>query len=276
MRRTNHLNSLTRLNLKAKTNNYKSYLFAIVSISALFISSCTVIRPGEVGVKQRLGKLSDNIVTQGSVVYNPFTSKVVKTSIQTNNLELSLSLPSKEGLSINSQISILYRLNPTKVPSVIRTLGLNYEPIISNVFRSASADVCSKFFAKDMHSGRRSDIEIAIKERMDETLSGQGIIIESVLMKSIQLPVGLSNSIERKLQAEQDAMRMEFVLQEQKLEVERVIIEAKGTRDAQKIISDGLSPEIIKIRSIEAFNELAKSPNAKIIVTDGKTPFLIE
>ena len=276
MRRTNHLNSLKRLNLKAKMNSYKSYLFAIVSILALFISSCTVIRPGEVGVKQRLGTLSDNIVTQGSVVYNPFTSKVVKTSIQTNNLELSLSLPSKEGLSINSQISILYRLNPTKVPSVIRTLGLNYEPIISNVFRSASADVCSKFFAKDMHSGRRSDIEIAIKERMDETLSGQGIIIESVLMKSIQLPIGLSNSIERKLQAEQDAMRMEFVLQEQKLEVERVIIEAKGTRDAQKIISDGLSPEIIKIRSIEAFNELAKSPNAKIIVTDGKTPFLIE
>jgi len=253
----------------------QSTYFLMIAFTVFFISSCAVIRPGEVGVKQKLGKLSDNIVTQGTVMYNPFTSKVVKTSIQTNNLELSLNLPSKEGLSINSQISILYRLDQAKVPSVIRTLGLNYQSIIANVFRSASADVCSKFYAKDMHSGMRSNIELSIKDKMGETLNTQGIVIESVLMKSIQLPVGLSSSIERKLQAEQDAMRMEFVLQEQRLEVERIIIEAKGTRDAQKIIAEGLTPEIIKIRSIEAFNQLSKSPNAKIIITDGKAPMLI-
>ena len=254
--------------------NRSAYLLAFVPL-LLFASSCAVVRPGEVGIKQRLGKLSDNVTTQGTILYNPFTSKIVKTSIQTNNLELSLSLPSKEGLSITSQISILYRLDKDKVPSVIRTLGLSYPSIISNVFRSASADVCAKYFAKDMHSGMRADIEKAIKNKMDETLSAQGILIESVLMKSIQLPEGLAGSIERKLQAEQDAMRMEFVLQEQRLEVERIIIEAKGTRDAQKIIAEGLTPEIIKIRSIEAFIQLSKSPNSKIVITDGKTPFLI-
>ena len=254
--------------------NRSPYFLAFASL-LLFASSCAVVRPGEVGIKQRLGKLSDNVTTQGTMLYNPFTSKIVKTSIQTNNLELSLSLPSKEGLSITSQISILYRLDKDKVPSVIRTLGLSYPSIISNVFRSASADVCAKYFAKDMHSGMRADIEKAIKNKMDETLSAQGILIESVLMKSIQLPEGLAGSIERKLQAEQDAMRMEFVLQEQRLEVERIIIEAKGTRDAQKIIAEGLTPEIIKIRSIEAFIQLSKSPNSKIVITDGKTPFLI-
>jgi len=254
---------------------YLSCSFLIIAIVVLSISSCAVIRPGEVGVKQKLGKLSDDIVTQGTVLYNPFISKVVKTSIQTNNLELSLNLPSKEGLSINSQISILYRLDQKKVPAVIKTLGLNYQSIIANVFPSASADDCSKFFAKDMHSGMRSNIELSIKDKMGETLNTQGIVIESVLMKSIQLPEGLSSSIERKLQAEQDAMRMEFVLQEQRLEVERIIIEAKGTRDAQKIIAEGLTPEIIKIRSIEAFNQLSKSPNAKVIITDGKAPLLI-
>ena len=254
--------------------NRSAYLLAFVPL-LLFASSCAVVRPGEVGIKQRLGKLSDNVTTQGTILYNPFTSKIVKTSIQTNNLELSLSLPSKEGLSITSQISILYRLDKNKVPSVIRTLGLSYPSIISNVFRSASADVCAKYFAKDMHSGMRADIEKAIKNKMDETLSAQGILIESVLMKSIQLPEGLAGSIERKLQAEQDAMRMEFVLQEQRLEVERIIIEAKGTRDAQKIIAEGLTPEIIKIRSIEAFIQLSKSPNSKIVITDGKTPFVI-
>ena len=253
----------------------RGMLFMMAPLSVSILAGCAIIRPGEVGIKQKMGKLSDEITTQGSVLFNPFTTKVVKTSIQTNNLELSLSLPSKEGLSITSQISILYRLDKDKVASVIRTLGLNYETIISNVFRSASADVCSKFFAKDMHSGMRADIESSIKNKMGETLDAQGILIESVLMKSIQLPEGLAGSIERKLQAEQDAMRMEFVLQQQKLEVERIIIEAQGTRDAQKIIAEGLTPEIIKIRSIEAFIQLSKSPNTKMVITDGKTPFLI-
>jgi len=252
----------------------KLHFFAVLLL-VISTSSCAVIRPGEVGIKQNLGKLSDDVTTQGTVAFNPFTSKVVKTSIQTNNLELSLSLPSKEGLSITSQISILYRLDKDKVASVIRTLGLNYQPIIASVFRSASADVCARYFAKDMHSGMRANIEKAISEKMGETLTPQGILIESVLMKSIQLPEGLAGSIERKLQAEQDAMRMEFVLQQQKLEAERILIEAKGTRDAQKIIAEGLTPEIIKIRSIEAFIQLSKSPNTKIIVTDGKTPFLV-
>ncbi len=244
--------------------------------SILFISSCTVIRPGEVGIKQRLGKLNTDVVTQGSIVYNPILSKVIKASSQTKNIELSLSLPSKEGLSITSQISILYRISPEKLPMLIKNIGLDYEGIITSVFRSASADVCAQYFAKDMHSGMRSDIEIAIKNKMVTVLETQGIIIEAVLMKSIQLPAGLASSIEQKLQAEQNAMRMEFLLQQEKLEAERVIIEAKGRRDSQKILSEGLTDEIIKIRTIEAFLELAKSPNAKVIVTDGKTPMLID
>jgi regulator of protease activity HflC (stomatin/prohibitin superfamily) len=95
-------------------------------------------------------------------------------------------------------------------------------------------------------------------------------------MKSIQLPVGLSSSIEQKLQAEQDAMRMVFILEQEKLEAQRKIIEATGVKDAQKILSEGLTDQIIKIRSIEAFLELAKSANSKVIVTDGKVPFLVD
>jgi regulator of protease activity HflC (stomatin/prohibitin superfamily) len=239
------------------------------------MSSCTVIRPGEVGVKQRLGKLSNKVNQPGSVVYNPFISRVIKLSTQTNNLELSISLPSKEGLSINAQISILYKLTAQQVPMIIKNLGVDFEPIISNVFRSASADICSKYFAKDLHSGMRAEIEKDIRLKMMETLDKQGIIIDAVLMKSIQLPQGLASSIEQKLQAEQDVMRMEFTLKQAKLEADRKIIEAQGTSDAQKIISEGLTNEIIKIRSIEALMELSKSPNSKVIITDGKAPFLI-
>ncbi len=251
----------------------KLYLLAAF---VFVLSSCAVIRPGEVGVKQKLGKLSEKSYTQGAVYYNPFVTKVIKTNIQINDIELSLSLPSKEGLSVVAQISILYRIDENKVPQVIKSLGLRYENIISNVFRSASADVCSKYFAKDMHSGMRAQIEDSIKSKMGETLTKQGIIVEAVLMKSIKLPEGLATSIEQKLQAEQDAMRMVFILQQEKLEAERKIIEATGTKDAQKILSEGLTEEIIKVRSIEAFIELAKSPNSKVIVTDGKVPYLIE
>jgi len=238
--------------------------------------SCAVVRPGEIGVKQRLGKLSNKSYEEGIVWFNPITTKVVKTNIQLSDIELSLSLPSKEGMSVISQISILYRIDKKSVPNVISNIGMGYETIISNVFRSAAADVCSKYFAKDMHSGMRSEIELSIKEKMEATLLEQGIVVEAVLMKSIQLPTGLASSIEQKLQAEQNAMRMVFILEQEKLEAERKIIAAKGTRDSQKILSEGLTDEIIKIRSIEAFIELAKSSNSKVIITDGKVPYLIE
>jgi regulator of protease activity HflC (stomatin/prohibitin superfamily) len=127
-----------------------------------------------------------------------------------------------------------------------------------------------------MHSGMRAEIEESIKIKMGENLTDKGVLVEAVLMKSIQLPAGLASSIEQKLQAEQDAMRMVFILQQEKLEAERKIIEATGVKDAQKILSEGLTDQIIKIRSIEAFIELSKSNNAKIIVTDGKVPYLIE
>jgi regulator of protease activity HflC (stomatin/prohibitin superfamily) len=254
----------------------KYHRIFVALVSCLFLTSCAVIKPGEVGVRQSLGKLSDEYKTQGTIWFNPFVANVIKTNVQVQDVELSLSLPSKEGLSVQAQISILYRIDEERVPQVIQNLGLGYENIISNVFRSAAADVCAQYFAKDMHSGMRAEIEKEILAAMSSTLNPQGVLIEAVLMKSIQLPAGLSNSIESKLQAEQDAMRMEFILKQEKLEAERKIIEAMGSRDAQKILSEGLTEQIIEIRSIEAFLELAKSPNAKVIITDGKTPYLVD
>jgi prohibitin 1 len=248
-----------------------------IIILGLFSSSCAVVRPGEVGNKQTLGKLSKEVKTQGTVIYNPLISKVIKESTKTSNIKLVLRLPSKEGLSVNSEISILYRLQANKVGSVLENLGQNYESVITSVFRSAASDVCAKFFAKDMHSGMRADIEAEIlaKMKVNLELQADGIDLIAVLMKSIQLPGGLANSIERKLQAEQDAMRLKFVLQQETLEAERKIINAKGERDAQLIIAEGLTPEVLRLKAIEAFKELAKSENAKTIITDGKTPLII-
>ena len=257
--------------LKMKVKNF------IVLILSHIIVSCAVIRPGEVGIKQRLGKFNGGVVKEGAVLYNPITSRVVKESTQTQNIKLILSLPSKEGLSVKSEISILYRLQEDMVASILENLGKNYESIVTSVFRSAASDVCAQFFAKDMHSGMRSKIENEILDKMRTNLEKQadGIELIAVLMKSIQLPRGLANSIERKLQAEQDAMRMEFVLTQEKKEAQRKIISAQGERDAQIIISEGLTEGIIRIKAIEAFKQLSKSNNAKVILTDGKTPLMV-
>ena len=254
----------------------KKIMLVLVCMGVLF-SSCAVIRPGEVGIKQTLGKLSGVTQIQGTILYNPIISKVIKESTKTSNIKLLLNLPSKEGLSVRSEISILYRLEAMKVASVLENLGQDYESVITSVFRSAASDVCAQFFAKDMHSGMRSKIEKQILEKMKINLEKQaeGIELIAVLMKRIQLPRGLASSVERKLQAEQDAMRMEFVLKQERLEAERKIINAKGERDAQLIIAEGLTPGIIRLKAIEAFKELSKSTNAKTIITDGKTPLIV-
>jgi regulator of protease activity HflC (stomatin/prohibitin superfamily) len=246
-------------------------------IVTIMMTSCTVIRPGQVGVKQKVGKLSDTVLDEGAHSYNFFTTKIVRATILTQNLELDLNLPSKEGLNVGAEISILYRVERDKVPSLIESVGLDYESIIRSVFRSASADVCAQFFAKDMHSGMRGDIELDIKNHMARTLTEKGLIIEAVLMKTIKLPPGLYNSIENKMEAEQDAMRMQFVLQQERSEAERKIIEAEGTRDAQIILSEGLTREILQLKSIEAFLKLSESDGSKVIISGaGEIPLMLE
>jgi len=173
-------------------------------------------------------------------------------------------------------ISILYRMQPDKAPPIIETIGVGNEiNVISSVFRSSAADVCSRFFAKDMHSAQRANIEKEVTEQMSRILLPRGFEIEAVLLKNIQLPTGLARAVEEKLEAEQQAQRMEFLLDREKREAQRKIIEAEGIRDSQKIIAEGLTKAIIEWQSIEAFRELAKSPNSKIIMTDGKTPLLV-
>jgi len=251
-------------------------LSLIVLLSGLFLSSCTIIRQGEVGVKRTLGKYKDQPYTEGLKVFNPFVSTFIRVPVQTNNLEVSLNIPSREGLTIQSEVSILYNIIPRKAPDLLRNIGPGFErSIILPVFRSAVADVTARFDAKDMHTGERGTIEIAIRDQMTKLLEGRGIIIEAVLLKSIVLPRSLSAAIEQKLEAEQAAQRMEFVLQEARREAERKRIEAEGVRDAQNIIAEGLSPILIQYKSIEAFLELAKSPNTKIIVSDGDLPMLM-
>jgi len=277
--------------------------FIILFVFAGF-SACAVVKPSQVGVKTTLGKIKGKIRQPGPVFYNPFTSKVIRVNVRTMNLMIKENLPSKEGLTILSESSILYHIQSDVVQKIIQETGLDFEEnLIMPVFRSAASDVCSRYFAKDMHSAKRNEIEAEIQKRLSEVCGPKGFVIESVLLKSITLPEGLTKSIESKLEAEQEALRMEFVLDRQKKEVERQIIEIEGQKktniiqaeakaETTRIIAEGsakaieieakankaandmlnssLTPNILKMNQIEAFMKLSTSPNAKTIITDGK------
>jgi len=252
----------------------KSILF--IGLLSFIITSCSVVRPGQVGVKQRFGKLKGDPKNQGIVLFNPFTTTIIKLPTRTVNKEVKLNLPSKEGLNVAARISILYHLKEDKAIDIINNVGKGYEDVlILSTFRSAAADVCARFYAKDMHSGKRSEIEKEIKIQMSDLLKDRGFEIEAVLLKSITLPQGLYSAIEAKLRAEQEAQQMDFILQREKKEAERKRIEAEGVRDAQKIIKEGITEGNIKWRSLEVLKEISTSPNAKLIITDGKSPVLI-
>jgi len=136
---------------------------AIVMI--LLIASCTTVKPGQVAVKQRFGKLVGEPKTEGLIAFNPFVTKVIKASAQRMNLKLDIQLHSKEGLSVKASISILYHIDKTHFNELFYNYGLEYEPIITAIFRSVSSADCAQFFVMYMHYGNRLDIEVAICER---------------------------------------------------------------------------------------------------------------
>lgn len=249
---------------------------AAACVFALLGMACTTVSQSEVGVRRVWGRLDPRTIEPGLVWYEAVSTDIIKLPTQSQNLKVDLSLPSKEGVNIVGQISILYRINPAYAARIIETIGEQYEEsLILPVFRSSAADVCARFLAKDLYSGERGNIEREIAKAMSGHLTNRGFVIEAVLMKSIQLPAGLTRAIEEKLQAEQEAQRMQFVLQRERSEADRRRIEAEGIRDAQKIIGDGLNATLIQWKSVEAFKALASSPNTKVIITDGRSPLLI-
>jgi prohibitin 1 len=274
--------------------------------SILLLSSCVTINQGTVGIKRVRGVIDPQVRYEGRVWYNPFNAVVFTMPTRMMNVKVNLPLPSKEGLTIQSEISIQYHLMADSAASLIKTVGRDYqEQLIMPLFRSSTSDVTARFFAKDMHSGERSTIEDEIKNRMNSILKGYGIRIDNVLLKSIQLPPGLTQAIENKLEAEQEAQRMEFVKQRQEADAERRIIEAKGEREVQilaaeaekrtlelqaeakanatklqaeaeaqgnKMINESLSEEVLRYKAIEAFIKLSTSPNTKLLINPSGIP----
>lgn len=253
-------------------NHFLLPAFLIVLLSA---TSCRVVRPGEIGIKQTFGRIQGTPYTPGLINFNPFTTRVVKINIRTVESFQTLPLPTKEGLSVSAEISLLYHVKPEEAANVYQKFGSNYEEVIvlSN-FRATAREISARYFAKELYATERQKVEKAIADELKLHIEPLGFVVDAVLLKDIILPPQIVQAIESKVQAEQDALKMEFVIQKQKKEAERMRIEAEGIRDAQDILAKSLTDKVLEYNRIKMYQELMSSGNSKVIITDGKSPLM--
>jgi regulator of protease activity HflC (stomatin/prohibitin superfamily) len=238
----------------------------ILLVAILVFASMAYVPPGHVGVLTSFGRVTDNILPEGTHFVSPFKINHVIT-VRTQSQEEHTSTPSSEGLNLEMDTSLIYHLNPDKAADVFKHIGSQYAgTLIEPTLRSAIRDTTAGHSANTLYSSQRKEVEDEIKKTLQASLEPRGIVIENILLRDIQLPHTLRASIETKQQAEQESLAMSFRLQKERQEADRKRIEAQGIHDFQQIVAQGISPQLLQWKGIEATETLAKSPNTKIIV----------
>jgi regulator of protease activity HflC (stomatin/prohibitin superfamily) len=241
-------------------------LAILVFAFILLLASITSIPTGNVGVLTLFGRVTGDVLPEGIHLINPLKS-VEKLSVQTQSVKESANVPSNEGLILALDTSLLFRLDKSMAANVYQTVGADYaEKIVEPTLRAAIRASTSAHTANALYTNARELVQQQIQDELTKQLAPRGVIVENVLLRDVQLPAMLKGSIEAKQQAEQDALRMSFILQKEKQEAERKRIEAQGIADFQKIVATGISPQLLEWKGIEATEKLAASANAKIVI----------
>ena len=244
----------------------RAIIAAVLFVLLIIGGPIKVVPAGHVGVKDWFGRVSANVLPPGVNIVLPFT-RVIKMSIQTQEVKETAEVPSKEGLVMDLEGSLLFRLDPTKAAEMYKTVGRNYqEVVVQPQIRSAIREITASYDAKALYSSEREQIARETFQLFQKMAGGRGIIAEAVLLRKIGLPPIVANAIQEKLKAEQQSQQMKFVLQKEQQEAERKRIEAQGIADFQKIVAQGISPQLLEWKGIEATEKLAMSPNTKIVV----------
>jgi regulator of protease activity HflC (stomatin/prohibitin superfamily) len=212
------------------------------------------------------GRVTGEVLPEGVHLVNPFKANN-EMSIRTQEIKESASVPSAEGLVMNLDTSLIYHLNPDKAAEVYQKIGPNYmNVLVEPNLRAAIRESTASHSANALYTGEREAVAKQIYSQLADKLGQRGILVESVLLRDIQLPATLKSSIESKQQAEQEALAMSFRLQKETQEAQRKRIEAAGIRDFQQIVAQGISPQLLEWKGIEATESLAKSTNSKVVV----------
>ncbi|MBW0177152.1 prohibitin family protein [Sediminibacterium sp.] len=265
-------------------------LAVIIIIVGVLTSCIKQIDAGQIGVKSMFGKVSDDILTSGLNMVNPLVD--VKTvDIKTQNYTMSgvhdegdqagddaIRVLTADGLEVIIDLTVLYRVVGQEAPKIVKETGLDYkDKIVRPLTRTKIRDNAVYFTAIELYSNKRDQFQNRIFKSIEDDFRKRGLVLEQLLVRNITLPNNVKTSIEEKIKAEQDAQKMEFVLQKEKQEAERKRVEAQGIADYQRIMSSGLTDKQLQYEQIQVLKGLVTSPNSKVIVMGkGNTPVILD
>jgi regulator of protease activity HflC (stomatin/prohibitin superfamily) len=255
------------------------------------LSACIVqIGAGEIGVQVLYGSVQNNVLPSGLHLINPLMD-VQRMDIKTQNYTMSavhnegakegddaIRVLSADGLEVVIDLTVLYKVLPSAAPDILRQTGIDYtDKIVRPLTRTKIRDNAVYYDAVSLFSTKRDEFQTRITKSIEDDFHRRGLLLEQILIRNITLPQAVKTSIEQKITAEQEAQKMQFVLQKERQEAERKRVEAQGISDYQKIISESLTDRQLQYESIKAQLEIAKSPNAKVIVMGkGNTPMILD
>jgi regulator of protease activity HflC (stomatin/prohibitin superfamily) len=250
----------------------------------IFTSCFKQIDAGQVGVQKLFGNIQDNILESGLHIVNPLVT-IVPIDVRTLNYTMSgihdegqksgddaIRVLTSDGLELTLDLTILYKVNKADAPRVLREIGTDYEDVIVRpITRTKIRDNAVFYAAVDLYSTKREEFQQRIYKDIDAIFKQRGLILEQLLIRNITLPNSVKSTIESKINAEQEAQKMQYVLQKEKQEAERKRVEAQGIADYQRILASGLSDKLLQYEQIKAMKELSLSQNSKVIVMGNKT-----
>jgi len=260
----------------------------LIGVGAI-LSSVYQIEPGQVGVQKLFGKVSNNILESGLNIINPLV-EVVPFDIRTQNYTMSgvndegdrasddaIRVLSADGLEVIIDLTVLYKVIPTETPRILRELGTDYKnTIVRPLCRTKIRDNAVYYEAVALYSTKRDEFQDRIFKSIESDFMKRGLILEQLLVRNITLPESVRQTIESKINAEQEAQKMKFVLDKERQEAERKRVEAQGIADYQRILTSTLTNQLLQYEYIKAQRELANSPNAKVVIMGGKdAPILL-
>jgi regulator of protease activity HflC (stomatin/prohibitin superfamily) len=262
----------------------------VLMLIGVFTACIIQVDAGEVGVKKLFGKVQKSVLGSGLHFINPLLD-IQKLDIKTQNYTMSgandeglksgddaIRVLTADGLEVTIDLSVLYRLNSTDAPKLLQETGADYEDkIVRPITRTRIRDNAVFYEAIALFSTKRDEFQQRIFRNIEGDFNKRGLTLENLLIRNITLPPSVRTTIEQKINAEQEAQKMQFVLQKEKQEAERKRVEAQGISDYQRIINESLTEKQLQYESIKAQLEIAKSANAKVIfMGKGSAPVILD
>lgn len=245
-------------NFKKIVQNILTSGFALIIIFGVIIAflGVNIISDGFVGVKKTLGNYQDDELGTGVHIMIPFISTIETVDIRKTTISEAVGVPSKEGLIINLELSVIYRVKSDRASDIVQTVrGDIKDTLLIPYMRNGIRDIASGYDASAFYSQEtREKIAVSLQEKLTQVLSDDLVIVD-VLLRKVELPARVTQAIEDKLDAEQKSQKKEFELVSAKKDAEIEVVRAKGIAEANTIIGESISDGYLHYRFIEGLND---------------------